>query len=526
MNRLLLIFTAAFCPFLFAISQNTGQFSGSLQSTSHYYLRDRILSPVKPLNPIASNNYFLVHYNNGPFSAGIQYEAYMPPLSGYPYQLEGNRVTHRYFSFTKEIIDLTVGNFYEQFGNGLIFRAYESRELGINNSLDGVRVVIRPISFLRVTGVYGKQKKYLDTGNSFLRGLDAELNIDTLLHSSMGLKLGAGLLSRYEPYTGAITDFPSTVNAASLRVSLNRNNLEINSEYAFKSDDPNLKNLYSYAHGSAILLNGSFTGNRSGIFLSIRFLNNMDFRSERDSEGNYLMVNYLPSNTRQHSYLLTNIYPYTTQSAGEMAIQGEINYSFSRGSFAGGKYGTGIRMNFSQSRNLRVNENTGSNRLISAGNKIYFQDINTEISKKWSPKVKSIFTYIYLLYDKGLIEGPGYDFVRSHILISDLQYRITSYFSLRTELQHLWTRQDHGNWVAALAEFGYAPHWSLFVSDMIDYQYNNKIHYTNTGIGYSIDYLRISFGYGRQREGQICAGGICQRVPSYKGFNLKLNVHF
>jgi hypothetical protein len=131
-----------------------------------------------------------------------------------------------------------------------------------------------------------------------------------------------------------------------------------------------------------------------------------------------------------------------------------------------------------------------------------------------------------LLYDKGVVEGPGYDFVRSGIAITDLQYRITPYLSLRTELQHLWTKQDHGNWIAALAEFGYSPHWSLYASDMIDYQYDHKAHYLNTGIGYSIDYIRISFGYGRQREGQICAGGICQRVPSYKGFNLKLNVNF
>jgi len=527
MNKVFLSYLLAICLSSVSFSQNNGYFSGSLQSTTHYYLDDKVLSTIRPLNPLASNNYLLVQYNNGPFSAGLQYEAYMPPLSGYPYQLEGNRITHRYFRFTKDVFDITVGNFYEQFGNGLIFRAFESRELGINNSLDGLRAVLRPASWLKITGIYGKQRKYLNNSNSYLRGFDADINIDSLFKSQTGLRLGAGIMSRYELYTGTVTNFPSTVNASGFRISVVRSSFEINSEYAFKTDDPTAKNLYSYVHGSSFLINSTYTGNGFGIFFCTRFLDNMDFRGERDSEGNYLMINYLPSNTKQHSYLLTNIYPYSTQSAAEASFQSEINCTFPKGGFAGGRYGTGIRLNFSQARNLRVAGTTGLNILFSAGKNIYFQDINFEITKKWSPVLKTIFTYINLKYDKGVIEGPGYDFVKADIAVADLQFRLSDYLSLRTELQHLWTRQDHGNWIAGLSEFGYAPHLTLFVSDMTDYQYDlKKAHYLNAGIGYTMDYLRISIGYGRQREGQICAGGICQRVPSYKGFNLKLNVNF
>jgi hypothetical protein len=526
MNKQLIILLLTICPLSTTNSQNTGLFSGSFQSTTHYYLPDLVLANPKPLNPLASNNYLQIQYMNGPFSGGFQYEAYLPPLSGYPYQLEGNRITNRYFRFSRKLIDITVGDFYEQFGNGLIFRAFESRELGINNSLDGVKVIFRPVKFVRITGVYGKQKKYLEEGHSFVRGLDADLNIDSLIHTSLGIKLGASIISRYEPYTGSVADFPATVNNASIRISLNRNDLEINSEYAFKTDDPSSGNLYTYSHGNAFLINGTYTRSGFGTFLSLRFLNNMDFRSERDSEGNYLMINYLPSNTKQHSYLLSNIYPYPTQSRSEMSVQGEINYFIPAENLFGGKYGTGIRLNLSQARGLSLNVAGGNNALISIGKNIFFQDINFEVSKKWSPKFKSILTYINIIYDKSVIEGPGYDLIKSHLAIADLKYRITSFLSIRGELQHLWTIQDHGNWAAALTEFGYSPHWILFCSDMIDYQYDQKVHYFNAGIGYNMDYLRITIGYGRQREGLICAGGICQRVPSYKGFNLKLNVNF
>jgi hypothetical protein len=94
-------------------------------------------------------------------------------------------------------------------------------------------------------------------------------------------------------------------------------------------------------------------------------------------------------------------------------------------------------------------------------------------------------------------------------------------------LRHLWTKQDDGNWIAGLAEFGWAPHMSFYVSDMYDYRNETgKANYYNTGVSFSADYVRISAGYGRQREGQICAGGICQRVPAYKGFNLKVTANF
>ena len=503
MNKFLTIVLLVLCQVSLLQAKNWGRLSGSIQSTTHYYLSDKALSIGTPQNPWASNNYVQLNYNYGSFSAGLQYEAYIPPLSGYPYQLEGNKIVYRYLRFTKGIIDVTAGTFYEQFGNGLIFRAYENRDLGINNSLDGVRVILRPTDFIRITGVYGKQRKFLEMAHNNIKGLDADIIIDSIYQTCLNLKLGVGIVSRYEQYTGSESNFPSTVNASSLRACLNWKNLEINSEYVYKTDDPSLVNLYNSAHGTSFLLTSSYSGKGLGLFLSFRILDNMDFRGERESDGIYNMVNYLPANTRQHSYMLTNIYPYSTNSQNEMSVQGEMNYFFTKGNLLGGKYGTGVRINFSQARSLKK-----------SGNSVYYQDINVEISKKWTPKFKSILTYVNLLS------------VKSDIAIADLRYMISSGLSLRTEIQHLWTKQDHGNWAAALAEVGYAPHWSFIVSDMVDYQYSQKVHYLNIGLGYSSNFARLSFGYGRQREGLVCAGGICQRVPSYKGFNLKLNINF
>jgi hypothetical protein len=507
-------------------AQNSGNFSGSLESTTHYYLKDDLLGITKPENPIASNNYLHLQYHNGPFSAAMQYEAYMPPLSGYPYQLEGNGITHLSFRYAKDIIDITAGSFYEQFGNGLIFRSYESRELGINNAVNGVRLILKPAKFLRITGLYGKPRKFLEISSSYLRGIDTDLDLGDLMKSSLGLKLGAGLLSKYEVYTGPEDDFPSTVNAYSMRLSANYSQLDISSEYVYKSPDPSVVNPNSTVNGGALLINTSYSAGGIGIFASVRFLEEMDFRSERESEGNYYMINYLPSNTWQHTFLLGSIYPYSTQQQGEASIQTDINYTPEKGNLLGGKYGTKYRLGFSHVRNLALNGNS-SQVLLSFGNEIYYQDLTFEINRKWSPGFKTITSVTSLRYDKSVIENPGADFVKAFILNFETQVRFSDRLSLRTELQHLWTKQDDGNWIAGLAEFGWAPHLSLFVSDMYDYlNSGDKVHYYNTGLSFSADYMRISAGYGRQREGQICAGGVCQRVPAYKGLNLKITVNF
>jgi hypothetical protein len=509
-----------------ALAQNSGQISGSLESNTHFYLRDKLLHIPEPENQLSSNNYLLLQYNNGPFSGALQYEAYMPPLSGYPYQLEGNRLTYLNFRYTKEVIDVTAGSFYEQFGNGLILRAYESRELGINNAVNGVRVIIKPVKFLRITGILGKPRSYLEISSGYLRGFDTELDMGQIIKTDMGLKLGGGLISRYQAYFGTAFNYPSTVDAYSLRLSANYSNLDLNTEYVYKGVDPSLANHYSYENGGAFLINGSYSAGGFGIFASARFLKGMDFRSERETSGNYQMINYLPSNTRQHTFLLAGIYPFSTQTEGESSIQTDINYSVPEGSFIGGLYGTKIRFGFSHVRNLNMNK-VLLPVLVSFGEEVYYQDLTLEITRKWSQVLKTITSFTYIRYNKDALEYPGADFVEAFIPYAEVFFRLSSRFSLKTELQHLWTKQDDGNWLAGLAEVGLAPHLSFFISDMWNYQNQGAgPHYYNSGISFSTDYMRISSGYGRQREGLICAGGVCQRVPAYRGFNLKLTVNF
>ena len=97
------------------------------------------------------------------------------------------------------------------------------------------------------------------------------------------------------------------------------------------------------------------------------------------------------------------------------------------------------------------------------------------------------------------------------------------------ELQHAWSNfYDEQGWMMGLIEFGIAPGFMFYVSDMLNYKtaatYNT--HYYDVGLSYSRKSLRTSLSYGRHRAGYICSGGICRYVPEYTGMNLTLSIIF
>ncbi len=502
---------------LYSQTENAGTLSGSFASTIHFYNDDNILNVLAPQDGYASNNYLWLQYTKGSFSAGMQYEAYMPPLQGFPYQYEGNYISHRFIRFKKDFIDITAGNFYEQFGSGLSFRAYEERALGLNNSLDGIRIRFNPTSWLSVKGIYGRPRRLDNYANAYLRGLDGEIRINEIFKSENTYIIGGGFVSKYEPYTGPESDFPSTVNSINTRINLTIGKVSLYSEYVYKSKDPDAFNLFTEDAGKALTINTSFSGRGLGIFIASRYLSQMNFQAERLLTDSYSNINYLPSNSRQYTYLLSNLYPYSAQASSELSIQADINYKITPG--------TDLRFNYALAGGAD-NDSSEDNLFSYMLNNEYYGDLNFEVTRKWSRSFKTKLAYQQILYNKDVIEGGDDGVIRSRIIISDVLYRFTRKLSLRAELQHLWTKDDHGNWVAILAELNMAPNWSLFFSDMTDYQYSEQAHYYNGGISYSNNYFRINIAYGRNREGFICSGGVCRLIPAYKGLNIGITSSF
>ena len=93
-----------------------------------------------------------------------------------------DRVLHiRYLRFADSTIDVTAGNFYEQFGSGLILRSYWQYQLGVDNSIDGVRLKYNLYKGISVKGVIGHQRYFWGEGAGIVRGIDGEINLNQLI---------------------------------------------------------------------------------------------------------------------------------------------------------------------------------------------------------------------------------------------------------------------------------------------------------------------------------------------------------
>lgn len=511
--------------------KDIGFLKGSFESINQIYRKDTGTNAIVPQDKVGSNNFLKLDYTYRNFSAGIQFESYLPAIVGYPGNMDGSKLVNKYFRYNTEKLAVTVGDFYEQFGSGLVFRAFENRQIGINNAVQGVNVHFNPAPFIQTKIVYGKQRRFFDYSDGVVRGADVQLNWSKISGkpSNSDFSTAFSYVSRYDPYTGANPAIEPTVDAFSARANFSSGNFFLEAEHVSKGSDAHLANQYYTMKGKALLINTGYSFKNLGINLNFRRIENMDYRTDRNAVQAEYLVNFIPAITKQHHYNLSNIYVYNAQALAEIGGQANIDINFPKKSAIGGKYGANLSLNFSQYNNLDITSSNADgfkSKFLSFGKEKYFRDISATFKKRWSQPLTTTFEVQHVYYNKSVIEGGLYDDIESLILTADVLYKMAKKQSLRVELQHLSTQQDNKNWAALLAEYGYAPNWTFFVQDLYNYGGSRKLHYYNAGFSYNYGAHRLLVSYGRQRAGLICTGGVCRMVPAYTGLNLTLTSSF
>lgn len=517
---------------------NTGVHGNFELNTQYYNTDSAIGAPAVPEKMLA-NGFSNILITNGKFSAGLRYESYLNALQGFDARYTGNGITYRYASFVSDQLEVTVGNFYDQFGNGLIFRSYEERSLGYDNAMDGLRVKFNPLAGLYIKGFIGKQRSYFTLGPGIVRGIDGELNINEafkcLSDKKTKVTIGGSFVSKFQKDEDPTLRLPENVGAYAGRIGLINGGFSLNAEYAYKINDPSTVNNLIYKFGDAIYLNAGYATKGLGVNISAKRIDNMNFRSDRAATVQDLNINFLPALAKTQTYRLATIYPYATQPNGEEGINAEVFYTFKQGSTLGGKYGTAISINTSAINSIfkspATNDTLGyESDYLKIGKDVYYRDLSLEISKKVSKKWKVILTYLYQEYNKAVVEGKlGTPNIHAHLGIAEITYKVNKKNSIRAELQHLYTLDDHKNWAMGLVEWTVSPNWFFSVYD--EYNYGNqdkedRIHFLNVGLGYNRNANRITLGYGRQREGLLCVGGVCRYVPASNGITLTVTSSF
>ena len=518
------------------------QIHGDFQTDVQSYKADAAIgAPVVP-ERIRTNTFANLILTAGKFTAGVRYEAYLPPLQGFDQRYNGQGIPYRFATYDAGRLAVTVGNFYEQFGSGLIFRAYEERNLGIDTSIDGLRVRAQPVLGVRLIGLIGKQRFFFDKAPATVRGVDAEVSLNELVpgldSAATRLIVGGSFISKYQAADDPLLVLPQNVGAGAARVSVSNGGFLFNAEYAQRANDPSVANGFIYRKGEALLLTSSYARNGFGIVAGVKRVDNFDFRTDRNATGILNRLNFLPALTKQHTYLLAaSIYPYATQPLGELSGQLEVTYHLPSGQL-GGQYGTDFALNYSAVNSLKttpLNDMQTTRQgyesdFFKVGGTRYFRDLNVEVHRRFSKKVKMNAMYAHFVYNKDVVEGQaGYGIITSDLGVVDVAYKFSPKHSLRGELQTLQTKRDLGSWAAALLEYSYSPHFFATVYDQ--YNYGNavpekQIHYLAGQVGYIGGTTRLAVGYGRQRAGIVCVGGVCRYVPASNGFILSITSSF
>ncbi|MDC0382154.1 DUF6029 family protein [Flavobacteriaceae bacterium] len=504
---------------------------------------------------IRSNSYLKIDYNFlESFTASVQIESYEPfALLNYSKSYEGTNLGTYSLNYRNSKLNITAGHFYSQFGSGLVLRNWEDRQLGINNALQGGKIVYDPVSFISLTALYGKQRVGFTTSEGEIFGFNSELDAASIFDfKNTSLEIGLSYVGRKEETTFLEPSFNELTNSLSGRVDYYQNNFYSNAEYVIKSDDAikqggQLSNRL-VKPGNAFLFNTGYSKRGFGIDATFRRLENMNFFSERNAAGNVFnesSINYIPGLTKQHDYLLTNIFVYQAQStvnldtsqSGEIGGQIDLFYKIKKETFLGGKYGTKIAFNFSYWAGLdgdytQDNPDAGilpnyEVGLLGFGKK-YFSDFSIEIRKKWTPKWRSIFYFVNQSYNKKVVEGSG-AMINSNIGVIESTHRLGNGKSIRLEVQMLNSDSTKHDWTGGTIEYNINSRFSVYANDIYNKGSDTnteKTHFFNLGGSYTKGATRLGINYGRQRAGLLCVGGVCRFVAEATGLTANLTMSF
>lgn len=539
--KIFILFLALSLPML-ALAQNDeprGRLSGNFSMEAWYYLKDSVIGTTVPPEKTLMNGYANFRYEYGKFTAGLRYEGYLNTLQGYEKDNDGSGIPYRFLSYRNEDLEFTVGSFYEQFGNGMVLRAWEDKNIGYDNALEGIQVKYKPYKGVVFKGLYAKQRTFFELGEGIVRGVDGEVNInqlfDTLTSAKSRFVVGGSFVSKFQKDDNVQYNLPENVAAFAGRFNFQRGLYSLKGEYAYKINDPSADNGLIFKDGSALLVNTSWSKGPFGGMVSGKWVDNMSYRSDYRAVDKNLLINYLPSITQNHTYSLIAMYPYATQLTGEAGVQGEFFYRIKKKTIIGGKYGTLIAVNYSRVHDIErktdglVNDTLGyADQFLSVSDELLYDDFNVRIERKINKKFKAILIGQSVSYNKQVIEGKG-GMVYSKAGVLDLSYKIKPRHSIKLEQQLLFSDQDRGDWYSVMVEYTVSPHW--FFSVMNQYNYGNeekdlRVNYYTLSMGYNKSGTRVQLNFGKQREGVVCVGGVCRQVPSAYGAYVTLSSTF
>lgn len=531
-------------------SQDQASFTGSLETNANIFIRDSLIgadnTPQYDHQLFGGEAWLSLNYKYKGYTIGARVDFFSNSNLRNPNDSYSDQGLGRWF-IQKRIdkLEIEIGHIYDQIGSGIIYRAYESRPLFIDNALLGASLGYDINDDWKIKAFSGRQKFIFDTYDSSIKGLYLEgyLSLGNE-NSPITLAPGFGFVNRtlsdenMAQIVGIIKDYTDVdrikpiYNAylGTFYNTLTYKGFNWYLETAVKSKDAffdpravrteiNGESTGKFVKeaGSVIYSSLSFAKGRLGITLEGKRTENFNIRANPLLALNLGLLNYIPPMNAQNTYRLTSRYNPATQDLSEQAIQADVKYKFNKKLDA--------ELNYSNIQTLD-------------GEQLYEEYF---VKAKYKPKRTLQFTagvqrqvYNQPVYE----EKPLASTVETITPFAEVLYKFSRKRSLRTEVQFMKTDEDFGSWGFLLLEYNTVPHWIFEISGMYNISpseespkdpetgESKKLLYPTVGVTYLKKTNRFSLRYVKQVEGVVCTGGICRLEPGFSGFKFSVNSTF
>lgn len=543
------------------IAQN--RIIGNLQSNGNFFIADPKIgatnTPQYDYQKFGAESWLNLNYSNWGFDMGLRFDMF-----------NNSNLLNPQGSFTAEGIgrwyvqkkagkfEAAAGYIYDQIGAGIIFRAYEERSLLIDNALFGVRAAYNLNDNWKIKAFTGRTKKQFGVYGGVVRGAAIDGFIKSDSTGKVTLAPGFGVVARTfddQTVSDIVNEIASYAPQDSIGAQYNTyaftlyNTLTAGRftwylEGSYKSKDVILDVFAPNAFGGTgklvnepgynVYTSVSYAKQGLGITVEYKRTRYFSFRAVPFLQMPPIQgpINFLPPMAKQNTYRLTARFAPQTQEIGEQAFQIDLRYKLNK------KVSLGL--NFSDIANLDGLE--------------LYREVAPELTLKPNRRTQIIAGVQWLHYNMPVYQqkaepadredpiaflGAGEEgYVDALTPFAEYFRKLSGRKSIRVEAQYLLTDDEFGSWVNALAEFGWAPHWLVYVSDMYKIPHGNKtelsssktrydgLHYPTFGVVYTHKANRFSLAYVKQVEGINCAGGICRFEPTFHGVRLNINSNF
>ncbi len=423
------------------------------------------------------HNWFDFIWSSGLYNVGLRYEAHQPDDWGKTYQA----LSYRYFQLSSESFELTVGNYYEMFGHGLILRSYENRDLRLDNNLEGIKASIERDHF-GLTLLGGTPRGGYERVDNPLHAADGKL---TILE---GMTLGGTYLRT------TITDF-GFVQLYGGNLGITFPHLDFYGEYARK-DNPSGE--FAEEDGDGVYLASNFYYPGLGLSLEYKDYDRFNFTH---GEVTY---NNPPSLTKEHLYTLLNRHAYILNLDDEKGFQAQAVST--------------PHDNLSLLANYSYTTDHQDHLIFS---EIYAE---AEYDYKSLSTVKAGFGRM----ENRREEGSPYYLAP----VIDFTYYLSTENSLAFVLEHLFTSKYDGDLtyydqIISLT-FSHSPVFSLTLTQERTAEWKTRVwsgkkNWFITTLDWTMSERHtFSLSIGSRRAGKVCAGGVCTDRPALDGGEIKL----